>query len=104
MNPLLSAKQQLIFNQQKRSMFWAYLIWFFLGGGGFNYLYVGGKYKVACLVLVSTAVLSLAFPPLGAVNVIAALVGLVHTYFAVNDRNADIVNEIIVMYPEPSQI
>lgn len=94
-----SLKLQLLYNSRKKNMVVAYLLGFLLGGFGVHYFYCGkndyGLVIIALLVLTLFTGGATMF-----VHGIAVLIGVVHTYFVVEDMNKVIYQECKIMVGE----
>lgn len=87
----LSPEQLQLYNSQKKSVGSAYLRWFFLGGFGVHYFYLGGETNIkrAKWRLIPTVII-IGLP----VSYILVFIDLFKLAGHVEERNAEIVAEI----------
>ena len=90
------AQIEILYNQQKKNMVVAYILWLFLGGIGAQYFYAKEPlFGGGMLVLL---VFSFVMPiPFTLVHIFAAFAGVVHTFFVVEKINNTIREEIEIM-------
>lgn len=95
MNDQMTAMQYMLYDKQKKSVFIAYLVGFFLWMFGLHCFYAHqNAHGVLRLIL---GVVGLIFPPMMVVAALVALFDGVFTYFLVQDANKRIYAEIMML-------
>ena len=94
-----NAKLEILYNQQKKSVFIAYVVGFFFGGIGGHYFYLGKTgYGVAMLAIFALTMFIGGF--MYTVLGLAVLWGAIHTALLTEKVNKDIKNSVNILYGE----
>lgn len=89
---------EMLYDSKKKSMIIAYLLGFLLGSFGVHYFYAGetemGVFVIALLVA------GMLFPPVLFIFWAVVIIGVVHTYFVVEDANKKIHLQCEALYED----
>lgn len=91
----MSAMQYMLYDKQKKSVFIAYLLGFFLWMFGLHCFYA--KQNAHGVFRLLLGVVGLVFPPMMTVAVVVALIDGVLTYFLVEATNKRIYAEVMML-------